>query len=325
MTREENPMRQHATRLLHEPATPELRFLPEGPMPVRDDCVSWVAIQHGADSTRGSVHTLSASGEQRQYDLPERPGFAFPERDGQSFLVGVQGRVQRLHVVSGELEPLSDEVEADNSETIVNDGLAVPGGVIFGTKHLKFERPVGGLYLWREGSPEVRLLQPGQICSNGKDVRQVDGQWRLIDIDSPSFKIVEYPLDIASASLGEGRVIVDLEQERLFPDGMALTPDERSLVVALYNPQPGSSTPGEVRQYSLSGFNQQEAVWQLPGAPQVTCPQWVRWEGRVQLLITTAVEHMPDDVLRRHPQSGCLFLGDCDFESLREPLSGWVW
>ena len=47
--------------LLHRPESPELRFLPEGPMPLGDG-ISWVAIQHGADGDRGSLNTLDAAG-----------------------------------------------------------------------------------------------------------------------------------------------------------------------------------------------------------------------------------------------------------------------
>ena len=155
------------------------------------------------------------------------------------------------------------------------------------------------------------------ILINGKDIREVDGQLLLLDIDTPTFQIVEYPLDLEQGSLGRGRLVVDLENENLYPDGLIITPDGKSLIVALYNPMPGAETPGEVRQYSLAGQNQLEVVWQLPGAPQVTCPQLVHWNDKVQLLVTTAVEHMDADTLAIHSNSGGLFLAETEFADLR--------
>ena len=225
--------------------------------------------------------------------------------------------MQRFHVASGELTPLSDEIEPDEPSTIINDGLMFDGGVIFGSKHLEFSRPLAGLYLWRDGSSEVHTLRAGQTCSNGKDLRHVDGQVMLLDIDTPTYQIVEYPLDLEQGSLGRGRLVVDLENECLYPDGMIVTPDGKSLIVALYNPAPQGNTAGEVRQYSLAGQNQLEVVWKLPGAPQVTCPQLVRWRGKVQLLITTAVEHMDQATLAQHPNSGGLFIAETEFDDLR--------
>lgn len=304
-------------KLLFRPDEAELLFLPEGPMGIAADRISWVAIQHGSDSTVGSINTLDRQGNHARHDLPERPGFAFPVNDGQEFIVGVSGRVQHFHVASGELTPLSDEIEADEPATIINDGMIFDGGVIFGSKHLAFSEPVAGLYLWREGSTEVTTLRDGQTCSNGKDLRQVDGQALLLDIDTPTFQIVEYPVDLEQGVLGRGRLVVDLENESLYPDGMVITPDGKSLIVAIYNPNPRPDTPGEVRQYSLAGQNQLEIVWKLPAAPQVTCPQLVEWDGKVQLLITTAVEHMDDDKLAQHSNSGGLFLAETEFANVR--------
>jgi len=45
-------------------------------------------------------------------------------------------------------------------------------------------------------------------------------------------------------------------------------------------------------------------------SPQVTCPQWLRVEGRTALVLTTAVEHMPPERLERCPNAGALFIAD---------------
>jgi sugar lactone lactonase YvrE len=108
-------------------------------------------------------------------------------------------------------------------------------------------------------------------------------------------------------------VVVDLRLGDGVPDGMILTPDEKSVIVALYNP--ADAPYGEARQYSLAG-GKCEAIWRTEASPQVTCPQLVEWEGKVKLVLTTAVENMSASRKQRYPNAGCLFLGDTPFDSV---------
>ncbi len=94
---------------------------------------------------------------------------------------------------------------------------------------------------------------------------------------------------------------------------MLLTPDHKSLIVALYDP--GDPAAGAARQYSVS-TGELEAVWTCPGSPRVTCPQLVERNGQVYLVLTSAVEHMPAEQLEKHPNSGCLFIGATSFASI---------
>jgi sugar lactone lactonase YvrE len=130
---------------------------------------------------------------------------------------------------------------------------------------------------------------------------------------------VQYRLDVASAVLEEERVVVDLRREPAFPDGMVASPDGKSLLVALYNPQPAAW--GEVRQYAIDS-GECEAIWRLPGSPQVTCPQLFSSEGRVHLVITTAVEHMAPDRRTQAPGAGCLFVAETPWN---QPIPCVVW
>jgi sugar lactone lactonase YvrE len=94
---------------------------------------------------------------------------------------------------------------------------------------------------------------------------------------------------------------------------MILTPDHKSLIVALYDP--GDPDAGAARQYSLAN-GKLEAVWTCPRSPRVTCPQLIDHGGRVRLILTSAVEHMQAEQLEKHPDAGCLFVGDTSFTSL---------
>ena len=53
--------------------------------------------------------------------LDGRPGFAFPTKDPQVMVVGVERHIQLLDLSSGETQDISAEVDADVTGTIIND------------------------------------------------------------------------------------------------------------------------------------------------------------------------------------------------------------
>lgn len=299
-------MFEHEATILYRPDSPELAFLPEGPQHYQENQVSWVAIQHSGDAKTGSICILDLkSGENRRIDLPGRPGFAFPTSDPDVFTVGAELTIGRYNITSGEWV-LRAQVEGAEG-TVINDGEPHGESVIFGTKDLEFKTPKAALFHWHPEQGAPRELEGGQICSNGKVVIERDGQEYLLDIDSPTKTVVEYPLNNDGPSLGEKRVVVDLTKGEAFPDGMVLTPDGASIIIAFYNP---NDVPwGEARQYSLAD-GALEGVWKCPGSPRVTCPQLIEVDGTTKLFLTTAVEHMTDEEKAKHPNAGCLYLAD---------------
>ena len=303
------------TDVLFRPPSAELRFLPEGPYAADAGQVSWVGIQHGADSTVGSINILNPDTRTSEsFELPGRPGFAFPTDRPGVFVAGVERQVGLFDIHSRQWMPFVSQVDEDVSNTIINDGVVFEDHLIFGCKELEFRTKKAGLYLWRRSDQQLIRLRNDQICSNGKAViRDGSGGLQLIDIDSPSKTITRSPLDIHSGWIGEPQVIVDLTSEGVFPDGMILTPDHQSLIVALYDP--GDPPYGVARQYRMSD-GKLESVWTCSGSPRVTCPQLIRHQGRIRLLLTTAVEHMDSDQQQRHPNAGCLFVGETSFVSL---------
>ena len=108
-------------------------------------------------------------------------------------------------------------------------------------------------------------------------------------------------------------MILDLTSEDRFPDGMILTPDGKSMIIAFYDP--GSPPFGAARQYNLASGSV-EHEWQCPMSPRVTCPQLIELDSKVKLVLTTAVEDMNDELLAKCPNSGHLFIGDTPFESV---------
>jgi len=223
--------------LLLDPGSEALRFLPEGPYPVDSDRFSWVAIQHGAGVTQGSLNIYDfRTASNQSFDLPGRPGFAFPTDRG-NFVVGCERSVGIFSPSKGTWEPFIQGVDSNVSGTIINDGLVWEGNLLFGTKDLEFKTKKAGLYLWRRSDRNLIQLRDDQICSNGKVVLpREDGAVDLLDIDTPTRKVVAYRLDIEGGRIDSGRVALDLSDQVGFPDGMTVTLDGKSLIISLYNP-----------------------------------------------------------------------------------------
>jgi hypothetical protein len=96
---------------------------------------------------------------------------------------------------------------------------------------------------------------------------------------------------------------------------MILTPDQKSVIVSMYNPN--AAPHGETRQYRLSD-GVLETVWTTPGSPQNTCPQLIRAEGKVYLVITTALEFMPEERRSSSPEAGTLFFAPTSWTATNE-------
>jgi sugar lactone lactonase YvrE len=304
--------------LLYRPESDALRFLPEGPYPThRGGEFSWVAIQHSPESKVGSLNLLTLGGTNQQgpknqtFELPGRPGFAFACDDGLSFVVGVERSLGRFTPQTGVWEEFCSGIDEDVDNTIINDAMIWEDNLVFGTKDLEFKTRKAGLYLYRGADKKLIRLLDDQICSNGKAIRVTDGGLELIDIDSPTRQIVAYDIDINKASLGDRRVLVDITGDPAVPDGAVLTPAGDGVIVSMFNPEgPGD---GETRLYSLRDGSL-KTVWRTPGSPQNTCPNLIAHDGRVALVITTAVENMSDKVRGQCPNAGCLFIAETDFE-----------
>ncbi|WP_201743785.1 SMP-30/gluconolactonase/LRE family protein [Roseiconus nitratireducens] len=290
-----------------------LRYLPEGPYQIGEGQFSWVAIQHGADVQHGSLNRYDLNaGENVSLDLPGRPGFAFPCNTENRFVVGCERSLGFFDVSTGDWQPFCEGVDADVSNTIINDGLAYEDNLVFGTKDLEFKTKKAGLYLYRGRDEKLIRLRDDQICSNGKATLGEDGSLWLLDIDSPTRKVVRYRLDIDAGTLGEPEVVLDLSDDAAVPDGAILTPDASGLIVSMFLPE--SAAYGQTRLYELSS-GQCQKVWRTPLSPQNTCPALVQHQGTLKLVITTAVEHMTPADQAVCTGAGRIFVADSGFAS----------
>ncbi len=301
--------------VLWRPTSDALRFLPEGPTQLGPGRFLWVAIQHGAASTVGSLNIFDVTTRLNQsFELPGRPGFAKPTDREDVFLVGCERALGLFDAANGRWSELVGEIDSDVDGTIINDGTVYGSNVVFGTKDLGFCTPKASLYLYRGRDGKLIRLRGGQVCSNGKDIvdRGAGGLF-LLDIDSPTRKLVQYPLDLQEGVLKEPVTLVDFGDAPGVPDGMVLTPDEQGVIVSFYDPEPAEY--GCTRQYNLLS-GELEFEWRTPGSPRNTCPLLLETpEGEVVLVITTAVEHMPPEQIAQSPNAGALFIAPTDFRS----------
>lgn len=302
-------------KVLLQPESEELRFLPEGPTALGPGKFSWVAIQHGPEAKHGSLNIFDATKSSNEgFELQGRPGFAKPTSTADTFIVGCERELGLFNTSTRQWSSLATGVDEKVEGTVINDGTLYANNVIFGTKDLEFQTKKAGLYLYRGSDAKLIQLRDDQVCSNGKDViDKGDGGRVLIDIDTPTKKVVRYPIDIASGKLGDPSTVVDLNDVEAFPDGMVMTPDEQSLIISFYNPNPAEY--GETRQYSLYN-GALEHTWLTPDSPQATCPLLIEWtDGTIKLVITTAVEFMPEERRAAAPNAGCIFIADTSFKS----------
>jgi sugar lactone lactonase YvrE len=299
--------------LLYHPVEESLRFLPEGPYPIDEDSFSWVAIQHGPDGLNGSLN-IYRHGEQSNdtHILPGRPGFAFRCDRPHTFVVGCERQLGIYHSDTGQWTAFCRDIDAGVDNTIINDAVVWQDNLIFGCKDLQFKTPKAGLYLWRGRDQQLITLRRDQVCSNGKAVRETPRGLQLIDIDSPTRRIVGYALDLERGTLGPPTTLIDLTSDPGVPDGLVLTPDAQGVIVSIYLPE--RAPAGQTRWYDLAN-GELIHVWETPDSPRNTCPQLLLLGGRTRLVITTAVENMPADQRPYAQNAGCLFSADVPFDS----------
>lgn len=300
----------NAAELLYLPPSDEYRFLPEGPYPLETGRFSWVAIQHGPSKKFGSLHIFDLSSKTDQsFDLPGRPGFAFPTDRG-NFVVGCERQVGIFSTKDSSFRSLIHGIDSGVENTIINDGVTWDGNLIFGCKDLEFRTKKAGLYFWRGRDRQLFRLRDDQICSNGKVIHNVQpGRIELFDIDSPTRKVVRYQINTELGIIESERVLVDLSAVSGVPDGMTSTPDGKSIIVSLYNPDPAPF--GRTLQISIESGDI-EKTWTTLDSPQATCPQLIQWNGRLWMIITTAVEYMPRERQNDSKNAGGLFIVDLD-------------
>lgn len=256
-----------------------------------------------------------ATGANTSHTLPGRPGFFAETTEPGVLLVGLERRLVYFDLLRGALRETGIEVTGDE-RVIINDGVAVEGGVLFGTKHLSFSQPVAALYYYDFSSRRLRTIAGGQVCSNGKFLRREGAGFTLVDIDSMPKAIHRLRLDEGLTAVQETSLVAPPESLPSFPDGLRPGPDGDSVIVAFYNP--AAVTDGVARQFRIAD-GAVVCEWSVPGSPRVTCPEVVEFGGEIRIVFTTAVEGMPEDSRRLAPGAGAIYMAPTPFRSAPAP------
>lgn len=301
------------TTAFFTPDSDGLRFLPEGPRvlqnyPSTDPVLGWVAIQESFETLHGSVNLLNLRTLINDvHPLRGRAGF-FAETDRSGVVVvGLERSLALYDLGARKIIGTPFEVTGDE-RVVINDGVAIDGGLLFGTKHTAFKERIACMYLFESATRRLHTLHAEQICANGKFLYGGG----LVDIDSPNKTLDHYAFDPSGPRLGERRIIADFRDTALFPDGLRPSPDGESVIVAFYNPE--AVAEGLAREFRISD-GAVLAEWRLPGSPRVTCPEILELNGRVKVLFTTAIEGMNPVV----PLAGTMFVGDTAYDRVPAP------
>jgi sugar lactone lactonase YvrE len=207
-------------------------------------------------------------------------------------------------------------VAIDDERVTINDGIAIRGGLVFGTKHVDCREKIAALYQYDCGFRKLHVLAGEQICSNGKYYRTGQGADTLIDIDTLPKTISRYQIDHADGQIHSRSLVIPPDSLPALPDGLRPTPDGEGIVVAFYNPAPVAD--GVAQEIRLSD-GAVVAEWRVPGSPRVTCPEFVRVGSEIRIIFTTAVEGMTEEVRRIAPEAGTLFWAPTPYTALPDP------
>ncbi|MGA1995158.1 MAG: SMP-30/gluconolactonase/LRE family protein [Bryobacteraceae bacterium] len=314
-------MRQCIAEPWYRPSTEELRYLPECPrllgnFPGDAPVLGWVAIEHGPGRGDGSLNLLDlATRLNTSIALPGRPGFFVETTRPGTLLVGMERELVLVNGSSGEIAKTGIAIPG-NRPVIINEGIAIPNGLVFGTKHELVRDPVAALYHFDCATRAVREIVGDQVCSNGKYFRCSGDGLDLIDIDSLPKTITWYRFTLGFRELLARRLLLPPSSLPALPDGLRATPDGESIVVAFYNPEPaGAGIAQELRLTDGAVLTE----WILPGSPRVTCPEFVEIDGSICVLFTTAVEDMSADAQKQAPHAGSFFCGATGLTRLPAP------
>ena len=186
--------------------------LGEGPVwDPRTGTLLWVDIK-GPAVWRFEPET----GASASLPVPERIGFVALTENPEVVIAGFKSGLARLHLKSGETEPLV-RPEPDRPGNRINDGHVGPNGhIYFGTMDDDEAEPTGRFYAY--DGERLEAFGEAFVVTNGPAVSH-DGQ-TLYAVDSNGRFIYAHDLD--GGRPGPARRFVRFEEGWGYPDGLAV-------------------------------------------------------------------------------------------------------
>ena len=228
--------------------------------------------------------------------LDKRIGTVVPATNG-NLIVALQGSIEELNCKTGRCRKLTD-LERDKEQNRCNDGKCDASGRFWiGTMNMDSKPHEGSLYCYR------KTLQKKMECvgiSNG--ICWSVNNDRMYFIDSAEYNIRAYDFDMASGSISNEKIIVEIKEPGCMADGMTID-DQGNLWVAIWG-------GGCIHQYDPRTGALMGRV--MVDAPNVSSCAFGGEDYR-QLFITTARIGLSEQELKQYPLSGSLFMADTGY------------
>jgi sugar lactone lactonase YvrE len=270
---------------------PSQCILAEGPLwhLERNSCL-WVDIE------RGVLYEYNwSSQEVNTWSFDHRLTMVI-QAEGNEVILALDRSIVRFNLETEQLQWLV-HLEKESPNNRCNDGACDSRGRIWvGTMALDTAQGAASLYcIEKDGTVNKKI--PDVTISNGLAWTADDRTFYYID--TPTRKVQAYHFDNESGEISFDRTAIEIPEDMGSPDGMAID-EEGMLWIAHYGGF------GVYRWNPHSGELLQKI--DVP-VPNVTSCAFVG-KNLEQLIITTASENLSEEVLRKYPQSGDVFLAN---------------
>jgi sugar lactone lactonase YvrE len=205
-------------------------------------------------------------------------------------LLALRDRLTFLHLSTGAIETLC-HVQLSHPGSRLNDGKCDARGR-FWVGSISKERGEAALYRY-DSRGTLDVMETGLTISNGLGWSPDGATFYLTD--SPERKIYAYRFDVETGSISDRRVLVDLKDEAVEPDGLAI--DRRGhLWSALWN------------GWGIVHFDPQGRELERIPLP-VQCPTSLTFGGHdlTELYVTSASVGLSQEEIQRGFYAGDLF------------------
>lgn len=205
---------QEKIQLLPEPVLPTRARLGEGPCWHRaTQLLYWVDIYNHR------VHQFDpATGQTRYFDVGDVVGCIAPA-GAHRLIMAQRHSLSFLDTRDGSITPiLTVEAEANQPQNRFNDGKCDSSGRFwFGSMHP--DRPIASLYRY-DPDGSLHQMETGLTISNGLGWSPDNQTFYLTD--TPKRTIYAYDFEPETGSIHNRRVLIDLNEASLFPDGLTI-------------------------------------------------------------------------------------------------------
>jgi len=264
-------------------------FLGEGPVwNVRTNMLFWV------DILAGDIHEFNPEANTHKTIHTRQMVGAVAMCKNGDFLAALKTGLTRINRQTQETSTIA-HAEPDLPANRFNDGKCDPAGRFWiGTMAIEETANAGSLYILDAGHQVSKKIE-GTTISNGM-AWSADSK-TFYYIDTPTLTVVAYDFDNTDGSISNKRIIIKVDENDGYPDGMTI--DSQGMLwvahwggwqVTRWNPETG------------------EKIFALPVPVSNVTSCTFGGKHLQDMYITTAQKGLSPDELNQQPLAGCLFV-----------------